>query len=75
VALPDCRENVADRVCDCELVVVVVLVIVMLPVLVSAVLFVAEIISLARVVEVHPLAVEVSVAAPTPRVALPLADQ
>jgi hypothetical protein len=57
------------------LVVLVVLVSVMLPVAVSVLLLVAETFSLPSVVVAQPVAVLLSVAAPTPSVALPVADQ
>jgi hypothetical protein len=75
VALPEARVNVAVMVCDWALVVLVVFVIVMLPVEVSELLLVTDTFSLPRVVVAHPVAVALSVAAPAPSVAVPVADQ
>ena len=73
--LPEARVKLAVRVCVWVLVVLVVLAMVTLPVLLSATPPVAARLSLPRVGLLQPVAVVDRVAAPTPRVALPLADQ
>jgi hypothetical protein len=75
VASPEALENVAVSVWACELVVFVVLVNVMLPVEASETLPALTTSSLPSVVAVQPVAVELRVAAPAPRVAVAVADQ
>jgi hypothetical protein len=74
-ASPDAMVKVAVSVCDCELVVFVVLVKVILPVETSDALPAATTSSLPSVVAAQPVVVPERVAAPTPSVAVAVADQ